>query len=88
MSAQLSYDYDDPRPLSADEQRLYAVALESREEAVAEINRALYWNAEAARRLRTRRERIVFGCDYLRRRLRRLPIERPAVTFYSIEEAQ
>lgn len=84
MSALLIADYE-PARLTPDEEREAEAALESREEAAAEIARALYWLAATAAKLRTRRERILFGCNYLRRRIRRLPIEQPPIKFYSIE---
>lgn len=73
-----------PAPLTPEEAEEAAAELESREAALEEIARALYWKAVESKRLRARREHIIFGCDFLRRRLRRLPIERPAITFYSI----
>jgi hypothetical protein len=76
-----------PRRLSPEEQAELEGRLEAREDALREIAQALYQLAQKKQKLQRRYTAICRGNDEIRRQLRRLPVEPPAVNFISITEA-
>lgn len=76
-----------PRYLSDEEQAALEERLEDRVDALRDISRALYDLAQKKQKLQRRYAAIARGNDEIRRQLRRLPVESPAVNFVSITEA-
>lgn len=63
-----------------------AKLLEARSLALKEIAEARYWKTLELQRLNRRADAIARGNNELRRRIKRLPVEAPPITFYSITD--